>query len=143
MLKVRCKCCNREIVSSTKIQSCGCPNMLTVREENITAVDLNKVIMLNSNKETKTKGVLTSQDLAYQEERRHRKVRKLNFDIRQMPHRMPKIKPEHLLTKKECEKMIEKAIDRHNKTATIISACLGSVLLFFYADGLLRVVGYW
>tara|TARA_B100000927_G_scaffold254730_1_gene221128 strand:+ start:402 stop:572 length:171 start_codon:yes stop_codon:yes gene_type:complete len=56
--------------------------MLTVTEDNITAVDLNKVIMLNSNKETKTKGVLTSQDLAYQEERRHRKVRKLNFDIR-------------------------------------------------------------
>tara|TARA_R100001443_G_scaffold104300_2_gene112922 strand:+ start:304 stop:474 length:171 start_codon:yes stop_codon:yes gene_type:complete len=56
--------------------------MLTVREDNITAVDLNLIIMLNSNKETKQKGILTSQDLAYQEERRHRKVRKLDFDVR-------------------------------------------------------------
>lgn len=82
MLKVRCKSCNREIVSSTKTQSCGCPNMLTVKEDNITAVDLTKVVMLNSNKETKQKGVLSNQDLAYQEERRHRKVRKLDFEVR-------------------------------------------------------------
>jgi len=82
MLKIRCKSCGKEIVSSTKTQCCGCPNMLTVREDNITAVDLNLVIMLNSNKETKQKGILTSQDLAYQEERRHRKVRKLDFDVR-------------------------------------------------------------
>ena len=82
MLKIRCKSCGKEIVSSTKTQCCGCPNMLTVREDNITAVDLNLVIMLNSNKETKRKGVLSSQDLAYQEERRHRKVRKLDFDVR-------------------------------------------------------------
>jgi len=82
MLKIRCKSCGKEIVSSTKTQCCGCPNMLTVREDNITAVDLNLIIMLNSNKETKQKGILTSQDLAYQEERRHRKVRKLDFDVR-------------------------------------------------------------
>ena len=82
MFKIRCKSCGKEIISSTKTQSCGCPNMLTVREDNITAVDLNMVIMLNSNKETKQKGVLSSQDLAFQEERRHRKVRKLDFDVR-------------------------------------------------------------
>ena len=82
MLKIRCKSCGKEIVSSTKTQCCGCPNMLTVREDNITAVDLNLVIMLNSNKETKQKGILTSQDLAYQEERRHRKVRKLDFEVK-------------------------------------------------------------
>ena len=82
MFKVRCKSCNKEIVSTTKTQCCGCPNMLTVKEGNITAVDLTKVVMLNSNKEHKDKGVLTSQDLAYQEERRHRKVRKLDFEIR-------------------------------------------------------------
>ena len=56
--------------------------MLTVREDNITAVDLNKVIMLNSTKEPKKKGILSSHDLAFQEERRQRKVRKLDFDIR-------------------------------------------------------------
>ena len=39
--------------------------------------------------------------------------------------------------------MIDKAIDRHNKTATLISASIGTVLLFFYAQGLLIVIGLW
>ena len=43
-------------------------------------------------------------------------------------------------TKKECEALIAKAIDNHNKTATLISASLGGVLLFFYADGVMRMV---
>ena len=60
-----------------------------------------------------------------------------------MSHRMNEIKPEHCVTKDECQRMIDKAIDRHNKTATIISACIGTVLLFFYAQGLLIVVGLW
>ena len=38
------------------------------------------------------------------------------------------------------DQSIAKAIDKHNKTATIISAVIGSVLLFFYAHGVLAVV---
>jgi hypothetical protein len=38
------------------------------------------------------------------------------------------------------DQSISRAIDNHNKTATIISASIGSVLLFFYAHGLLAVV---
>tara|TARA_B100002019_G_scaffold255492_1_gene238236 strand:+ start:1368 stop:1541 length:174 start_codon:yes stop_codon:yes gene_type:complete len=53
---------------------------------------------------------------------------------------MTEIKPESHVTKEECERMIEAAIDKHNKTATMISAALGSVVLFFYAHGLLTVV---
>jgi hypothetical protein len=45
-----------------------------------------------------------------------------------------------LITKDECQKMIDKAIDQHNKTATLISACLGSVLLAFYAHGVISLV---
>ena len=48
------------------------------------------------------------------------------------------------MTPEEVQAMIDesvaKAIDKHNKTATIISACIGSILLFFYAHGLLTVV---
>ena len=55
--------------------------------------------------------------------------------------RLPEIKPEHYITEKQCQEMIDKAIDRHNKTATIISASIGTVLLFFYAQGLLIVIG--
>jgi len=60
-----------------------------------------------------------------------------------MSHRLDEIKPEHYLTEKQCQEMIDKAIDKHNKTATLISFCIGSVLLFFYAQGLLIVVGLW
>jgi hypothetical protein len=53
---------------------------------------------------------------------------------------MPEIKPEHYITEEQCQKLIDKAIDRHNKTATVISAAIGSVLLFFYAHGVIAVV---
>jgi len=56
---------------------------------------------------------------------------------------MNEIKPSHFITHEECQEMIDKAIDKHNKTATLISASIGSVLLFFYAQGLLIVVGLW
>ncbi len=82
MLIVRCKQCNTEIHGTNKTQSCGCPNMMTVIGEKISAVDLNKVVMLNSQKNIKQKDVLSSQDLMYQEERRSRKVKKLDFEIR-------------------------------------------------------------
>ena len=58
-----------------------------------------------------------------------------------MSHRMDEIKPEHFITEKQCQEMIDKAIDKHNKTATIISAILGSVLLAFYSHGVLSLVG--
>ena len=45
-----------------------------------------------------------------------------------MSHRMDEIKPEHYITEQQCQEMIDKAIDKHNKTATIISAILGAIL---------------
>ena len=83
MLKVRCKLCNTELDSHpTKAVCCGCDNMTLVKGNTITAVDLNQVVMLNSVKQNKNSGVLTSSDLAYQESRRSRKVRKLDFEVR-------------------------------------------------------------
>ena len=82
MLVVRCKDCNKEITSHpSKIQCCGCPNMMTVKCDGVSAVDLSRVVMVNSTQKEQ-KNVLSSQDLAYQEARRQRKVRKLDFDIR-------------------------------------------------------------
>jgi hypothetical protein len=44
----------------------------------------------------------------------------------------------------EIQKMIDqsiaKAMDKHNKTASLISFIIGSVLLFFYAHGVLALV---
>ena len=82
MLVVRCRQCNKELVSGSQSKSCGCPNMTTIKGDSVTAIDLTKVIMINSNKEKENQGGLTSQDLQWQEERRKRKVRKLDFEIR-------------------------------------------------------------
>ena len=84
MLVVRCRDCNKEISShETQARSCGCPNMTTVKGDSVTAVDLSRVIMLQSTNEKQSKtNVLSPQDLNFQEERRKRKVRKLDFEVR-------------------------------------------------------------
>ena len=81
MIVVRCKQCNTEVKRGTQTNSCGCPNMLTVTGDTFTAVDLTSVVVVRSNQE-KQKDGLTSQDLAWQEQRRTRKVRKLDFEVR-------------------------------------------------------------
>ena len=81
MIVVRCKQCNTEVKSNSQTKSCGCPNMLTVTGDTFTAVDLTSIVVVRSNQE-KEKDGLTSQDLAWQEQRRKRKVRKLDFVVR-------------------------------------------------------------
>lgn len=83
MITIRCKDCNKELTGHpTKAISCGCPNMATIRGDKISAVDLSQIIMLNSLKEVKKNNVLSSQDLAFQEARRQRKVKRLDFEVR-------------------------------------------------------------
>ena len=84
MLVVRCRECNKEISShETQARSCGCPNMTTVKGDSVTADDLGKVLMIQSEKkQSKSKDVLSAQDLNFQEERRKRKIRKLDFEVR-------------------------------------------------------------
>ena len=82
MISIRCKDCNKEITGhQTKTVTCGCPNMATVRGDKISAIDLSRVVMLNSIQKEQ-RNVLTSQDLAFQEARRQRKVRRLDFEVR-------------------------------------------------------------
>ena len=54
---------------------------------------------------------------------------------------MTEIKPDTLVTQKECQEMIDAAIRRHNRNASIISMCVGWVVLALFAEGLLRLVG--
>ena len=81
MIVVRCKNCNVEISSSSKTQCCGCPNMMTVIDDKVTAVDLSQIVMIKSG-ESRKENKLSAQDLAYQEARRQRKVRRLDFEER-------------------------------------------------------------
>jgi hypothetical protein len=83
MISIRCKDCNKEIIGhATKTVSCGCSNMATIRGDRVSALDLTRVVMLNSLKETQKTNVLSSQDIAWQEARRQRKVKRLDFEVR-------------------------------------------------------------
>jgi len=46
-----------------------------------------------------------------------------------------------LITKSECQELIDAAIRRHNRNASIISMCVGWVVLALFAEGLLRLIG--
>jgi len=58
-----------------------------------------------------------------------------------MSHRLDQITPTHHVTKEECQEMIDAAIRRHNRNASIISMCVGWIVLALFAEGLLRLVG--
>jgi len=82
MLTARCKRCNTELTSGSKVQFCGCPNQMSVVDDVVGAIDLNEVVLTKHEKNIKYNGILTNHDLQYQEERRKRKVRKLDFEER-------------------------------------------------------------
>jgi hypothetical protein len=83
MVHIRCKNCNTELVSnSTQTKCCGCDNITTVTGDKISALDLSLVELINNYNKKDSKNILSREDLLYQESRRNRKVRKLDFEIR-------------------------------------------------------------
>ncbi|AXN58467.1 DUF680 domain-containing protein [Synechococcus virus S-PRM1] len=56
--------------------------MTTITCDKVTAKDLNEVVLLNSVESVNKRGLLSSKDLEFQENRRKRKVRKLDFEER-------------------------------------------------------------
>ena len=46
-----------------------------------------------------------------------------------------------LVSRYEVQEMIDAAIRRHNRNASIISMCVGWVVLALFAEGLLRLIG--
>jgi hypothetical protein len=56
--------------------------MMTVRGDVVSAVDMSDVIMLNFHTPKVKNEGLTQQDLDWQEARRKRKVRRLDFEVR-------------------------------------------------------------
>jgi len=82
-IKIRCRSCGRELEGhQNKTVSCGCSNMATIRGDKISALDLSNIVMLNSYQSKNKKGFLSQQDIEWQEQRRQRKVRKLDFEVR-------------------------------------------------------------
>lgn len=75
--------CGKEIEGHpSRSVSCGCPNMATIRGDKISANDLSMIIMMNSYSNKKKTGVLTNEDIMWQEARRQRNFKKLDFEIR-------------------------------------------------------------
>ena len=82
LIRVRCRSCGKEVESrSGKTISCGCSNMVTISGDVISAVDMAKVVMLNSNK-SKKNSLFSREEMEWQEDRRRRKVRRLDFEVR-------------------------------------------------------------
>ena len=48
---------------------------------------------------------------------------------------------DELVSRAEVQEMIDAAIRRHNRNASIISMCVGWIVLALFAEGLLRLVG--
>ena len=81
-IRVRCRPCGKEKKADAgKSVCCGCENMTTIKGDVISAVDLSKVIMLNTYTKKKDGGLSTEQ-IEWQEERSKRKIRKLDFEVR-------------------------------------------------------------
>jgi len=45
------------------------------------------------------------------------------------------------VSKEQVQEMIDDAIRKHNRNASIISMCVGWVVLALFAEGLLRLIG--
>ena len=82
MITIRCKECRKELISTSKSQFCGCPNQMSIADDKIGAKDLDKVVMVTNNVERKIDSHFSNQELLYQEERRRRKVRRLDFEVK-------------------------------------------------------------
>ena len=53
-----------------------------VNNTKITALNLSNIVMLNSTQTQIKSGVLTNEDIMWQEARRQRKVKRLDFEVR-------------------------------------------------------------
>ena len=84
MFIVRCKSCGKELNSNDgRSQCCGCPNMTSIIDDKITAVDLSQTVIVKMRVDDKdTQRGLSSSDIQWQKSRRNRKVRKMDFEER-------------------------------------------------------------
>ena len=83
MLIVRCNACGKDLRSEkSRTISCGCSNMTSIHDDVVSANDMGQVILLQNNKKPRKQPLFTPQELEYQEARRRRGVRKLQFEER-------------------------------------------------------------
>ncbi len=82
-LRIRCRSCGKELEGAAgKSVCCGCSNMTTLKGDVISANDMSNVVVLSMPSKISKRGVLRPEDIEWQERRRQRKVRKLDFEVR-------------------------------------------------------------
>ena len=82
MLKIRCKQCGVELTSTSKTQVCGCSNQMELIESKISAVDLSQVMIVKMWVDEEDKTSFSKDDIAWQEKRSKRKIKKLDYDVK-------------------------------------------------------------
>ena len=85
MLVIRCKNCGKQLEAHpVQTRSCGCENITSIRGTNISGKNLSLVEIITNNSKTGTKvsNTLTHQDLSFQEERKKRNFKRLDFEIK-------------------------------------------------------------
>ena len=82
MLVIRCKNCGKQLESHpSKTKSCQCENFTSILGTNISGKNLSLVEIISNPKEKK-QPLLSKQDMEFQESRRQRKVKRLDFEER-------------------------------------------------------------
>ena len=77
--------CGTELESSSKMQVCGCPNQATILGPKISAEDMKEVVIIQTEEleeEQRKLQYLSTSDLEWQQKRRQRGVRKLEYEVR-------------------------------------------------------------
>ena len=83
MLVIRCKNCGKQLEEHpVQLRCCQCPNLTSIRGGNISGMDLTLVEIISGAKSKHQQTLLTRQDMEFQEQRKQRKVRKLDFEVR-------------------------------------------------------------
>tara|TARA_B100001094_G_scaffold321442_1_gene369181 strand:+ start:512 stop:766 length:255 start_codon:yes stop_codon:yes gene_type:complete len=84
MITIKCLACGKELTSYTiETKCCGCVNMTSVTGNTFTGEDLSLVEVVSQDKYSSSdNGVLSNDDKQFQENRRQRKIRRINFETR-------------------------------------------------------------
>ena len=84
MITIKCLACGKELTSYTiETKCCGCSNMTTIEGNTFSGEDLSLVEVISQDKYSASEtGVLSNEDKQFQENRRQRMIRRINFETR-------------------------------------------------------------
>ena len=82
MITIKCLACGKELTSYTiETKCCGCSNMTSITGNTFTGEDLSLIEVISQDKfSSSDNGVLSKEDKQFQENRRQRKIRRINFE---------------------------------------------------------------